>query len=287
MAAAVRRAVDSDAKRMPRAPRTRRTRPHPARRSPCPPCRPRPEPPSPWRSPASPRRCSRAASATPRDLVNQGVEDAIESATGGDVSLDGELPADFPASVPLIEGDITVAAGAGGDRGMGRRRHPSIADDPVADAASALEGAGFTEDTSRSPATAAAPRVYSDGEYPCCSSAEGETVSYTVTPSRSERRARTDACWRGSARTCSPSLIGVIYGAVATLGHRQVLRIGDVVDPVGPRRRARRRAGAAASASASSPEAGRPPLPPRSASSASWRCSPCPDRAVRCSSSAT
>ena len=51
----------------------------------------------------------------PGDLVNQGVEDAIEEATGGDVSLGGELPADFPESVVLIDGDISFAGGAGGD----------------------------------------------------------------------------------------------------------------------------------------------------------------------------
>ena len=84
----------------------------------------------------------------PGDLVNQGVEDAIESATGGEVSLDGDLPADFPTSVP---------AHRGRHHGRGRARAeaegwvvvitPSDSADPVADAASALEAAGFTEDT--------------------------------------------------------------------------------------------------------------------------------------------
>ena len=49
----------------------------------------------------------------PAELVNRGVEDAIEGATGGDVSLGGELPADFPTSIPLIDGDVTFAGGAG------------------------------------------------------------------------------------------------------------------------------------------------------------------------------
>ena len=114
------------------------------------------------------------------NLVNQGVEDAVESATGGDVSLDGELPEGFPTSVPLIDGDITVAAGAGGADGW-VVVISSSASDPVAEAASALEGAGFTEDTTVSGAGMGA-KVYSNAEYIVLLAGEGETVSYTVTP---------------------------------------------------------------------------------------------------------
>jgi hypothetical protein len=116
----------------------------------------------------------------PGDLVNQGVEDAIESATGGDVSLGGELPEGFPTSVPLIDGDITVAAGAGGAEGW-VVVITSSASDPVAEAASALEGAGFTEDTTVSGAGMGA-KVYTNDEYIVLVAGEGETVSYTVTP---------------------------------------------------------------------------------------------------------
>jgi hypothetical protein len=116
----------------------------------------------------------------PGDLVNQGVEDAIESATGGDVSLGGELPEGFPTSVPLIDGDITVAAGSGGAEGW-VVVITSSASDPVAEAASALEGAGFTEDTTVSGAGMGA-KVYTNDEYIVLVAGEGETVSYTVTP---------------------------------------------------------------------------------------------------------
>ena len=116
--------------------------------------------------------------------INQGVEDAIESATGGEVSLDGELPADFPASVPLIEGDITVAAGAGGSEGWVVVITPSSAsDDPVADAAAALEAAGFTEDKSIS-GDGGGAAVYSDGEYTVLLVGQGSAVSYTVAPAQ-------------------------------------------------------------------------------------------------------
>lgn len=114
------------------------------------------------------------------NLVNQGVEDAIEGATGGDVSLGGELPDGFPTSVPLIDGDITVAAGAGGTDGWVVVISSSTAD-PVAESASALEGAGFTEDTTVSGAGMGA-KVYSNAEYIVLVAGEGETVSYTVTP---------------------------------------------------------------------------------------------------------
>lgn len=115
----------------------------------------------------------------PGDLVNQGVEDAIESATGGDVSLDGDLPADFPTSVPLIEGDVSVAAGAGGSQGWVILITPSASDDPVADAASALEAAGFTADPK---VTGEGAALYSNGEYNVLLVGKGASVSYTVTP---------------------------------------------------------------------------------------------------------
>src|SRR5690606_10825634 len=51
------------------------------------------------------------------ELVNRSVEGAIEEATGGDVNLSGQLPADFPAEVPVVEGKIGLSAGAGGTEG--------------------------------------------------------------------------------------------------------------------------------------------------------------------------
>jgi hypothetical protein len=115
----------------------------------------------------------------PGDLVNRGVEDAIEDATGGDVSLGGELPADFPESIALIDGEIAFAAGAGGSEGWIVMISSSAAD-PVADAAAKLEAAGFTEDTALSGDTASAV-VYSNGEHIVLLAGDGETITYTVT----------------------------------------------------------------------------------------------------------
>lgn len=119
----------------------------------------------------------------PGDLVNQGVEDAIESATGGEVSLDGDLPADFPTSVPLIEGDISVAAGAGGAEGWVVVVTPSDSSDPVADAVSELEAAGFTEDRSIS-GDGGGAAFYTDGEWTVLLIGQGSAVSYTVAPAQ-------------------------------------------------------------------------------------------------------
>jgi len=117
----------------------------------------------------------------PVDSVRQGVEDAIESATGGDVSV-GELPDDFPESVPLIEGAVEVGAAGevGGDEGW-TVVVTSDAADPMADAVAALEAAGFTNDPSISGMGAT---FYSDGEYSVLVIGQGERVSYTVTPTQ-------------------------------------------------------------------------------------------------------
>jgi hypothetical protein len=123
----------------------------------------------------------------PADLVDKGVEDAIEGATGGDVSLGGELPADFPTTVPLVDGDVTFAGGAGDTDGKGWVVVlTSSAADPVADAAAALEGAGFTEDTSMTGAEAGA-RIYTNPEYFVLLAGEGETLTYTVTPNTNQQ----------------------------------------------------------------------------------------------------
>jgi hypothetical protein len=116
----------------------------------------------------------------PVDDLGRGVEDAVESATGGEVNLDGELPSDFPESVPLIEGDISFTAGAGGEEGW-VVIITSSADDGVADAAAALEDAGFTEDRSAS-GPAGTGAVYSDDEYLVVLAGDGTTVTYTITP---------------------------------------------------------------------------------------------------------
>lgn len=114
------------------------------------------------------------------ELVNRGVEGAVEGATGGDVSLSGELPADFPSDVPVIDGKIGLSAGAGGTEGW-IVAITSSSTDAVADAAAALEAAGYSEDTSVSGGQVGA-KVYTGSGYLVLLAGEGSTVSYTVTP---------------------------------------------------------------------------------------------------------
>ena len=110
------------------------------------------------------------------ELVNRSVEGAVEEATGGDVSLSGELPADFPAEVPVIEGKIGLSAGAGGAEGW-VVAITGTSGDALAEAAAELEAAGYTEDTAVS-----GGQVYTGADYLVLLAGEGSTVSYTVTP---------------------------------------------------------------------------------------------------------
>jgi hypothetical protein len=114
-------------------------------------------------------------------MVKQGVEDAVEGATGGEVELGGQLPSDFPESVPVIDGAIELAGGSGGGTEGWVVVLTSQAADPLADAESALTGAGFTEDAALS-GDAAGGSVYTDGEHLVILAGDGSTVTYTVTP---------------------------------------------------------------------------------------------------------
>ncbi|GAA1056716.1 hypothetical protein GCM10017608_20870 [Agromyces luteolus] len=117
---------------------------------------------------------------TVQDLVERGVEDTVEDATGGRVELSGELPADFPASVPIIDGSIELAGGAASSDGWVVVL-TSEAADPLGDARAEVEGAGFREDSTLAQASAAGT-VYTDGEFLVILAGEGGTVTYTVTP---------------------------------------------------------------------------------------------------------
>lgn len=116
----------------------------------------------------------------PTEVLQQGVEDAVEGATGGDVSL-GELPDDFPESVPVIDGDVAVGAGGNSDAPGWTVVITSTAADPMADAKAALEAAGFTDDEAIT-SDGGGAAVYSNGEYSVLLVGQGKSVSYTVTP---------------------------------------------------------------------------------------------------------
>lgn len=117
----------------------------------------------------------------PQGSVEDAVEGAVEGATGGDVSLGGELPEGFPTEVPLIEGEIVFGAGTGGEEGWFVTIE-SDSTDPVADAAAALEAAGFTEQAGLEGVEAVAVRTNGTYDVFVVGDEDG-TVSYTVTPS--------------------------------------------------------------------------------------------------------
>ncbi|KQM83067.1 hypothetical protein ASE68_07265 [Agromyces sp. Leaf222] len=122
------------------------------------------------------------------DLMQNGVEDAIEGATGGDVSLGGELPAGFPSEIAVVDGEITVGIGTGDSNGWVVVVTTTEAD-PAAAAASALEGSGFAEDTTLTEEQLQSltggqldAMVYANDTYRVLLTVQDDTVSYTVTP---------------------------------------------------------------------------------------------------------
>jgi hypothetical protein len=126
------------------------------------------------------------------DLVQNGVEGAIEGAiedaTGGDVSLGGELPTGFPAEIALVDGTITVGAGTGDGNGWVVVVQTDEAD-PVAAARARLEDAGFADDTSLTPEQLDTltggqldAAVLANEQYRVLLAVQDGMVTYTVTP---------------------------------------------------------------------------------------------------------
>lgn len=84
-------------------------------------------------------------------VTEEGVEQAIEGATGGNVDIDVgggvSLPADFPSDVPLVDGTLfsSVSLGSGAEQSWNVIFTVPDANAAYADAVSQLTGAGFTE----------------------------------------------------------------------------------------------------------------------------------------------
>lgn len=117
-----------------------------------------------------------------QDLVSQQAEEAIEGATGGDVSLGGgELPANFPAEVPLLDGEVSFSAGTGGTEGWIVTIAPTTSGDAIAEARAALEGSGFVPEAAFEGVDLGA-QVFSDGTHLVLLSGDAGAVMYTVTP---------------------------------------------------------------------------------------------------------
>ncbi|OYX53325.1 MAG: hypothetical protein B7Y93_07810 [Micrococcales bacterium 32-70-13] len=98
-------------------------------------------------------------------IVEGGVEQIIEDQTGVDVDIDGtgaSLPADWPAEVPTVEGDIAFSASANdtfsaaitvGSIGEGEQAFTDLTD------------AGFVEVSALDLGEGAQTRIYENGTY--------------------------------------------------------------------------------------------------------------------------
>lgn len=128
-----------------------------------------------------------ACSGTPIDnIIGGAVDRAVDEALGGDVdiSTDGRVPSGFPESVPLLEGTVVGGASGGGAGWTVVVRADSV--DQFADAQAALEGAGYTANTSNADADSAFGS-YSGSEFNVqltfATDTEGVvTAVYVVTP---------------------------------------------------------------------------------------------------------
>lgn len=74
------------------------------------------------------------------------IEQIVEGATGGDVSLPGQgVPDDFPQDVPLVDGEVAFGLGVGNADGKAWNVTIKVSGLDVVDGIkSQLEGAGFT-----------------------------------------------------------------------------------------------------------------------------------------------
>ncbi|MFV0633142.1 hypothetical protein [Demequina sp.] len=98
-------------------------------------------------------------------IAKDAAQQAVEDATGGDVSVnfgDGaNLPADWPATVPAPEGELAAAAVTG----TGWTVAASGSSLEMTDYVAALTDAGFVEDNSVSVSDAVGGERYSDGTH--------------------------------------------------------------------------------------------------------------------------
>jgi hypothetical protein len=116
-------------------------------------------------------------------LVRGGVEQAVEGATGGDVSLGGSLPEGWPQEVPVIDGEILVGGANTQDGANGWFvTIASNAPDPMAEARSKLEAEGFTEVEALAEAGGEVMVAMSNGEYDVFVAGSAEGILYTVVP---------------------------------------------------------------------------------------------------------
>jgi hypothetical protein len=116
-------------------------------------------------------------------LVENAVNGAVQGATGGEVSLGGELPAGWPESVPVIDGELLFGAGKSIEGAQGWVvTVKSASADALGDARTQLEDAGFTVDAAASGAGDEGVLVVKDATYQVVVAGGADGLLYTVTP---------------------------------------------------------------------------------------------------------
>lgn len=113
------------------------------------------------------------------DLVERGVESAIEQVSGGDVQIGGltgsvDVPGDFPASIPLPALDPNNALRVVIDGGPAWTLHYSADDAVYDDLCDRIVAAGFEEESSGDLAGVMRLAQYSDGTHRIMLSLMGE-----------------------------------------------------------------------------------------------------------------
>jgi hypothetical protein len=117
------------------------------------------------------------------------IEQIVEGATGGDVSLPGQsVPDDFPSDVPLVDGEVVFGLGIGNADGKAWNVTVKVSGLDAADKIkSQLEGAGFTANEAGIGGSTAdgATLVYDNGTYNVLvivskDTENGFVASYTV-----------------------------------------------------------------------------------------------------------
>ncbi|MFT2815760.1 hypothetical protein [Leifsonia sp. A12D58] len=109
------------------------------------------------------------------------VNGAVQSASGGDVSLGGSLPNGWPTEVPVIDGELMFGAGGIADGTGWVVTVKSSAAEPLADAQALLEDAGFTVGSTAQGSQAGVVSMKNEN-YTVVVAGTGDGLLYTVTP---------------------------------------------------------------------------------------------------------
>lgn len=119
------------------------------------------------------------------------LETVVEGVTGGNVDIGGtSIPGDFPAEVPLIDGEVVSAFGLGKDAEKAFTIVLKVSGASVADEIKAqLEGAGFTSEFDQD-AGGVAGSAYTNANYGVLVAVtengdNGWIATYVVTPAGS------------------------------------------------------------------------------------------------------